>query len=103
MADERQDGPAQVQPPRDQPAPNGRSIQHVECVARIIGRRLRAGGKLAFGLVEIERVNRTTGWTYRYLMPTGHVVRVEGVSLPSDDLLDAWRLARQLAGQAVAA
>ena len=83
--------------------PEGRRAQHVERVARLIARRLRSPAGELFSLLDADHVNETTGWTYRYVTPSGNVVRGQAVSLPSDALLDAWRLAERLAREGVAA
>lgn len=77
--------------------------QHVERVARLIARRLRAPGGELFTLLDADRLNDSAGWTYRYVTPSGNVVRAEGVSLPSDALFEAWKLAQALANDTVAA
>jgi len=71
--------------------------QHVEQVARTIARRLAHADAAPFTLAHAERVNVTTGWKYRYVTHSGSVIRAEGVSLPSDALIDAWKLAKALA------
>ncbi len=71
--------------------------QHVERVARTIARRLAHADDAPFTLAHAERVNVTTGWKYRYVTSSGSVIRAEGVSLPSDALIDAWKLAKALA------
>ncbi len=76
---------------------------HVERVARLIARRLRSPGGELFTLLDAEHVNETTGWSYRYVTPSGNVVRAQAVSLPSDALLDAWKRAEHLAREGVAA
>ena len=82
---------------------DGQRAQHVERVARLIARRLRAPGGELVSLLDAEQVHETTGWTYRYVTPSGNVVRAQAVSLPSDALLDAWKLAESLAREGVAA
>lgn len=77
--------------------------RHVGRVARLIARRLQAPGGELFTLLDADRLNDTTGWTYRYVTPSGNVVRAQAVSLPSDALLEAWRLAERLAREGVAA
>ena len=98
-ADDRDDAPLATGPTRS----DGQRAQHVERVARLITRRLRSPGGELFSLLDAEHVNETTGWTYRYVTPSGNVVRGQAVSLPSDALLDAWRLAERLAREGVAA
>ena len=80
-----------------------RRAQHVERVARLIARRLLAPGGELFTLADAVRLNDTTGWSYRYVTPSGNVVRAQAVSLPSDALLEAWKLAESLAREGVAA
>ena len=112
MADERlsqhdDDGPIDNQdtaPLATGPVPrDGERAQHVERVARLIARRLREPGGELFTLLDADRLNDTTGWTYRYVTPSGNVVRAQAVSLPSDALVEAWKLAGQLARDVVAA
>ena len=86
-----------------QRAEHGERAQHVERVARLIARRLRSPGGELFSLLDADRLNDTTGWTYRYVTPSGNVVRAQAVSLPSDALLEAWKLAERLAREGVAA
>ena len=117
MADERDDSRVEHQQPDRQQAGQGdtaplapdvsrqddRRAFHVERVARLIARRLRSPGGELFTLLDADRLNDATGWTYRYVTPSGNVVRAQGVSLPSDALHEAWKLAERLAREGVAA
>ena len=98
-ADDRDTAPLATGPARS----DGQRAQHVERVARLIARRLRSPDGELFSLLDAEHVNETTGWSYRYVTPSGNVVRAQAVSLPSDALLDAWKLAEGLAREGVAA
>jgi hypothetical protein len=112
MADERLERQANdLQPDHETTAPpsvassrqDDQCARHIGCVARLIARRLQAPGGELFTLRDADRLNDTTGWTYRYVTPSGNVVRAQAVSLPSDALLEAWKLAERLAREGVAA
>jgi hypothetical protein len=97
------DAAAESSSPPIAPANEVGPAQHVARVAALIARRLHAAADRPFTLADAERINQAAGWTYRYLAPSGHVVRARAVSLPTDDLVAAWRLALVLAKDDVAA
>ena len=99
QADDQDTAPLATGPARQ----DDQHAQHVERVARQLARRLQAPGGELFTLVDADRLNDTAGWSYRYVTPSGNVVRAQAVSLPSDALLEAWRLAQTLAREGVAA
>ncbi len=107
MTDDRRDphGGHEDTAPFAADAPRGDDphAELVRRVAQLIARRLRGPGGEAFTLAEADRLNGTSGWTYRYVTPTGNVVRAEAVNLPPDALFAAWKLAQRLAGEHVAA
>ena len=104
LVDRRQADPRDTAPlAADAARQDDRRAFHVERVARLIARRLRSPGGELFTLLDADRLNDTTGWTYRYVTPSGNVVRAQAVSLPSDALFDAWKLAERLAREGVAA
>lgn len=104
MAADRQADDAETAPLAvDAARQDDQLARHIGRVARLIARRLQAPGGELFTLRDADRLNDTAGWTYRYVTPSGNVVRAQAVSLPSDALLQAWKLAERLAREGVAA